>query len=350
MHAEPINNQFGDRSIQVRKGRNVFTWKPRVSVVIPAYNVAGFIGETLESVIAQKFRDREIIVVNDGSPDTEQLERALHQYWPDIVYIKQPSMGAGAARNTGIARARADLIAFLDGDDVWLPEFLASQVAFLGRGFDMVYCDAHLFGMRSALRRTFMETAPSSGEVTVASLLDYSCNVITSGTVASKASIERAGLFEHERNRAHDFHLWVRMAKSGARIGYQRKQLLKYRVHLASLSGDSVSRVEREIDVLNRVLKTVELDAAEAAIAERQIAGLLADREIERGKAYLLAENFTAAHRAFAEANRRRRSAKLTAITWLARVAPRRLLNHYRTHRSDEIALVPTSVTARRST
>jgi glycosyltransferase involved in cell wall biosynthesis len=333
-----------DTAVQKRVGRNVFSWRPRVSVVIPAYNVAGFIGETLESAIGQKYKDHEIIVVNDGSPDTEQLEGALNQYWQDIVYLKQPSLGAGAARNTAIHHSRGDLIAFLDGDDIWLPDFLVSQVAFLGRGYDMVYADAYQFGMPSVLRTTFMESAPSVGEVTVESLLNYSCNVITSGTVATRESLMRAGLFEHERNRAHDFHLWVRMAKTGAKIGYQQKQLLKYRVHLNSLSGDSVSRVEREIDVFKRVLNSIELDAAETAIVERQLAGLAADLHVEYGKAFLLNEDFNAAYKAFAEANRQRRSAKLTAIAWLARVAPRRLLRHYRTHRADEIAFVPKEV------
>lgn len=330
-----------DSQLKIAVGRNVFSWAPKVSVVIPAYNVAGFIAETLESVLAQKFRDFEIIVVNDGSPDTRELETAMHRFIADIVYIKQPSMGAGAARNTAIRHARGEIIAFLDGDDIWLPDFLASQIAFLGRGYDMVYCDAYQFGMRSALRKTFMEMAPSTGEVTVTSLLDYSCNVITSGTIAYKAALERAGSFEHERNRAHDFHLWLRMAKTGARIGYQRKQLLKYRVHLASLSGDSVSRVKREIDVFNRVLKTIELDAEETSIITKQLIGRDADLHIEQGKSFLISEKFHDAYLEFAAANRSRRSLKLTAITWLARIAPRRLLKYYRTHRSDEIAFVP---------
>lgn len=328
------------QGIQVNVGRNVFSWSPKVSVVIPAYNVAEFISETLDSVVAQKYKDHEIIVVNDGSPDTPAFERALHTHREDIVYIKQPSLGAGAARNTAIEHARGEIIAFLDGDDIWLPDLLASQIAFLGRGYDMVYCDAQQFGMRSALRKSFMESSPSDGEVTAAALLDFRCNVITSGTVALKDAIVRAGMFEHERARAHDFHLWVRMAKAGARIGYQRKQLLKYRVHLDSLSGDAISRVQREIDVFNRVRKTIELDEIETRILTERLAGLEADLQVEYGKSYLLQEDFSKAVQAFAEANRQRRSLKLTTIMWLARVAPRRLLAHYRTHRQDEIAFV----------
>jgi len=327
--------------MQVSTGRNVFSWRPKVSVIIPAYNVAAFINETLDSVAAQKFRDLEVIVVNDGSPDTVSFERAIQQHRENIIYIKQPNLGAGEARNTAIKHARGEIIAFLDGDDIWLPEFLSSQVAFLGRGYDMVYCDAQQFGMRSALRRTFMESAPSSGEVTVASLLDFQCNVITSGTVALKKAIVAAGMFETERARAHDFHLWVRMAKNGAKISYQDRILLKYRVHLDSLSGDSVSRVQREIDVFNRVRKTIELNAEESEILHRRLASLEADLHIESGKAFLLREDFENARMAFSEANRQRRSWKMTLVALAARFFPRTLLNHYRTHRSDDIALVP---------
>src|SRR6185436_7663448 len=97
----------------------------------------------------------------------------------------------------------------------------------------------HVFGMKSAYRRTFMQDAPSDGDVTVESLLDLRCNVITSGTLVRKNVLVDAGMFETERVRAHDFHLWLRIARNRGRIGYQRKPLLKYRVRLDSLSGDS---------------------------------------------------------------------------------------------------------------
>src|SRR5438445_4187602 len=150
-----------EKHISKRIGRNIFDSPPKISVVIPAYNVAEFICETLDSVLAQKFREHEIVVVNDGSPDTERFERAIRSRLEDVVYIRQRNAGAGAARNTAIEHARGHIIAFLDGDDVWLPDFLASQYVFLERnGLDMAYCDASLFGMQSAYRRTFMETAP----------------------------------------------------------------------------------------------------------------------------------------------------------------------------------------------
>jgi glycosyltransferase involved in cell wall biosynthesis len=325
-----------------RVGRNVFDKPPKISVVIPAYNSAEFIDEAVGSVIQQKFREHEIIVVNDGSPDTEQFERAIRNRLEDIVYIKQHNSGAGIARNTAISEARGEIIAFLDADDMWLPDYLASQYVFMQRyGYDMVYCDALMFGLNSAYRKTFMETAPSEGEANFASILDLRCNVITSGTMARRSALIDAGLFETERVRAHDFHLWLRLAKKGYRIGYQRKPLLKYRVRLESLSGDSISRVEREIDAFRRVKRTIDLTPAEADIADRRIAGLEADLAVEQGKSYLLGGDYDEAVLAFRVANRHRRSLKLSVIAFLTRVAPGMLLKFYHSARSGDIALVP---------
>ncbi len=335
-------SQPRENGIVKRVGRNVFDTPPRISVVIPAYNVADFIAETLDSVIAQRYREHEIIIINDGSPDTEKFERAINTRLEEIIYIKQPNAGAGAARNTAIAHARGEIIAFLDGDDIWLPEYLASQYVFMQRhGYDMVYCDAVLFGLNSPYRRTFMETAPSEGEANFESILDLRCNVITSGTLARKQAIIDAGMFETERVRAHDFILWLRMAKRGARIGYQRKQLLKYRVHLDSLSGDSISRVEREIEAFQRVQQLIELSDAQQAIVKRRLVGLEADLAVEQGKAFLLAGNHREAALAFRVANRHRRSLKLTVVTWLARFAPSILLKFYKANRGAEIPFVP---------
>jgi len=328
-------------TITKRVGRNVISGTPRISVVIPAYNSAGTIEETLASAIAQKYREHEIVVVNDGSPDTPAFERAIRNYLEDIIYIKQENAGAGPARNRGIEHARGSLIAFLDADDIWERDFLASQYVHLNRNsLDMVYCDAWLFGTGSAYRRTFMQGAPSTGECTFNALLDLKCNVITSGVLVKKDMIIAAGLFETERVRAHDFHLWLRIAKQGAKIGYQRKQLLKYRVETTGLSGDSIARVERELDAFLRVADTIDLTDEQGAIAMDRITGLEADLAVEQGKSYLLSGDYAEAALAFKVASRHRRSLKLSAITWLARYAPNMLVKQFRTHRPEEIALI----------
>jgi glycosyltransferase involved in cell wall biosynthesis len=77
------------------------------------------------------FTDYEVIIVNDGSPDTEDLERALEPFRDRIRYFKQRNRGAGAARNVGLRAARGEFVAFLDADDLWLPNYLDEQMRFI---------------------------------------------------------------------------------------------------------------------------------------------------------------------------------------------------------------------------
>src|SRR5438105_56138 len=109
-------------------GETVSTSTPLVSVVIPAYNVSAYMPATLASAFAQDFTNFEVIVVNDGSPDTAALEAAIAPYRDRINYIVQQNAGPSAARNTGIRQARGEYLAFLDGDDLWLPHYLREQV------------------------------------------------------------------------------------------------------------------------------------------------------------------------------------------------------------------------------
>lgn len=331
-----------NKNILKRVGRDVIKTAPKVSIITPAYNISEFVVETLNSVFAQTFQDFEIIIINDGSPDTVEFEKVLEPFFDKIVYLKQENAGAGAARNVGIENARGEFLAFLDGDDVWLPEFLESQIEFLEENnYDLVYADALLFGGSVYDGTTFMETAPSAGEVGFDCLLDLRCNIITSGTVARKQNVLEAGMFELEQVRAHDFVLWLKMARNGTRIGYKRKTLLKYRVRLESLSGNSIDRVVREIDVFRRVGKIFELDEKQQFIVEKHLGRLESDLEIERGKSFLLQKEFGAAKDSFAKANEHRRSNRLRIIIGLLQIAPRLTLKFYQSRRAGEIAFVP---------
>ena len=97
-----------------------------ISVVIPLYNKEKSITSTLRTVLNQTFRDYEIVIVNDGSTDgsVEEIEKVQDDR---IRLVHQPNAGVSAARNRGIEEAKGDLIAFLDADDEWKPEYLATQ-------------------------------------------------------------------------------------------------------------------------------------------------------------------------------------------------------------------------------
>ncbi len=306
---------------------------PLVSVIIPAYNVAQFITEAVTSVLAQSFVGYEIIVINDGSPDTEELEAALENFRNRIVYLKQENQGAGAARNAGLRVARGRYIAFLDGDDIWLPEFLAEQVSLLQSGgeFDLVYADALNFGDPAFAGRTSMETNPSTGQVTFEKLLCGECNIITSAVVARKEPIMRVGLFDVSFPNSQDFDLWLRLAKdANARITYQRKVLLKRRVYQGSLASDWVKSLEAELRVLDKVGRRDDLTASERATLQRTIPLRRASVEVLKGKRFLLSGDFAAASRSFVSANEAARSWKLRLVLWCLRFAPRLLQQVYR--------------------
>jgi glycosyltransferase involved in cell wall biosynthesis len=306
---------------------------PAVSVVIPAYNVAPFIRETIDSILAQSFRDYEIILVNDGSPDTTELEHALEPYREHVRYLKQENSGAAAARNAGLKVARGTYVAFLDADDYWMENYLEEQMAFIRQAdrYDLVYADALLFGDSSELAgRTYMEIAPSHGEVTFEKLVRDECNIITSGVVARRRVLHDVGLFDESLRRAQDYDLWLRLAKAGARLGYQRKVLLRYRIHSDSLSGDAIRQIERHLTVLNKTARRDDLTPSEKTAVEGAIAHLEAHLKLERGKLRLADGDFAAAAIEIKDANRWQRSWRLRLVLLWLRIAPRSLQRVYK--------------------
>lgn len=305
---------------------------PAVSVIIPAYNVATYITEALESVVSQTFTDYEVIVVNDGSTDTPELERELEPFREHIVYLKQDNRGAAAARNAGLYVARGEFVAFLDADDSWHPDFLSSQMSFIeSHGHcDLVYADALLVGETKLAGKTYMETSPSRGDVTFESLITSRCNVITSGVVARKQMVLDAGLFDEHLLRAHDFDLWLRMVRAGARAFYQKKILLNYRVRADSLSGNAVQRVERELEAFDKIERHLELSPEEHALMATIVRTLQTDLKIEQGKHHLLREEFEAATSEFRAAQKIQRRWKLPLTLVMLRLAPHMLLRIYR--------------------
>ena len=327
--------------LEVKIGKRVCADAPKVSVVIPAYNIAPYISETLDSVLAQTCKNYEIILVNDGSTDTAELEAALAPYFDDIVYAKQENAGAAQARNSAIGVARGELLSFLDGDDIWLPDFLESQTDFLEKNdYEMVYCDALIFGEPLYENRTFMQTAPSNGAVTTISLINTECNVITSGTVLKKNLLEKFGLFDVELRRAQDFDLWFRLAKNRVRIGYQKKVLLKYRVRPGNLTGTNVDRAARSISVMNHLREKYELDEPETETWEKQFALFEADLELEKGKLCLVKGDFADARAHLAKANKFYRKPKLFLINWLLRLSPELTVRLFKTIRPSEFSFI----------
>jgi GT2 family glycosyltransferase len=309
---------------------------PLVSVIVPAFNCSSYIGEALASVFAQTFKNFEVIVVNGGSPDTQQLETALEPYRDSVVYIKQENRSVAADRNAGIRAARGEYLAFLDGDDVWFPDYLATQMRFFETtpSVDMIYCDQVYFGDEShddskyqgGARRagtTCMQGSPSRGPVTFESLLTERCNIVTSGTVARRRVIVECGMFEEEMFRGEDFHMWLRVAYSGSKIAYHKAVLGGHRLHPGSLSTQILKSNEAPVDALQRLQRSLSLTPSTRRLVERQIERFRAMTELHRGKMHLSAGEFDKAKDSLAVANRFFRRPKLYIVLTGLRIVPR---------------------------
>jgi glycosyltransferase involved in cell wall biosynthesis len=297
---------------------------PKISVIIPAYNTSPFIGEALGSVFAQTYTDFEVIVINDGSPDTDELEKALGPFLERIVYLKQENRGSAGARNAGILHARGEYLAFLDSDDSWLPNFLASQMELLEEipSLDVVYCDAQHFGNRVLDGKTFMQTCPSNGPVSLENLIREKCQVLSSCTVARRQVIVDAGLFDEKLRRCEDYDLWLRVVHRGGRIAYHRKVLGRCRFRPTSLSRDTVKVSGALLAIYKKAETTMRLPEETRAILHKQMAQAQAHCDLQAGRNFLAARDFERAKDSLTKANHFFRRAKLRVAILGLQLAP----------------------------
>jgi hypothetical protein len=169
--------------------------------------------------------------------------------------------------------------------------------------------------------------------------------VITSGTLASKKKILEVEGFDETLPRigSEDFDLWLRLAKIGAKIAFQRKVLLKYRVRPNGLSGNSVQRAERNVTSLQLAKEKIDLTAEEAATVAQALKHAEAELDLELGKAFLIQENFAEARRKFSDANLYYDNFKLRAAGFLLTIAPHLLAGLFRKFRANELQFIPKS-------
>jgi len=305
-----------------------YEFSPQVSIVIPAYNVAPYIAATLDSAFAQTYTNHEVIVVNDGSPDTEEFEQAIAPYLNRIRYLKQENLGASVARNAGVKAARGEFIAFLDADDLWQPNYLHEQLKFIrDRNSDLVCADATMFGEPETERQSYMtllmNDAPASDDVSFLQLIDASRCLITSGIVARRAQLLDVGLFDPALRTAQDFDMWLRLALKGARLSYHRQALLKYRCRPDGLTGDTINSHQRELRVFDKIENSYDLSATDREEILHVIRERRALLHFELGKLYAARGDFEKARDSFAESRRLKPALKKSTAVWLMRSAPR---------------------------
>lgn len=230
--------------------------RPRVSVIIPCYNAAPYIGATIESVLAQTLPAAEIVVVDDGSRDDSLA--VLAGFGERVRILTRPNGGPAAARNMAIAHASGDFIAFLDSDDLWEPEKLARQMAEFSAHPEtgLVFSEAVMFREENG-ERTALQRIGYTGDPTFRQLLfgDYIPN---STVVVRREVIEATGPLNESRELvgAEDYEYWMRIALRHRLRGIPAS-LAWYRIRPGNLMGAGED-IEKGLRLAKLALEAVE--------------------------------------------------------------------------------------------
>jgi glycosyltransferase involved in cell wall biosynthesis len=297
---------------------------PFFSIVIPAYNAAHLIRDALASVLAQTINHYEIILVNDGSADTPELERVLEPYFSYLTYRKRPNGGPAAARNTGIRAAKGEYIAFLDSDDEWVSTHLADMRRALEHDptLDLLYGDAVNFGDLAVEGATTMSANPSEGLVTFESLVLCKCTVIGSTVVARRQTLIDAGLFDESFKQGEDFDLWARIAYLGGRIDYRKHIHARRRIHKNNLTEDTIGAFRGQTKALRKLMKELDIPETLRNKMKEEIQKCDAAVALEECKRRLVARQYEEALVELERANVVYRSRKLQFLLYLMRTMP----------------------------
>ena len=224
---------------------------PLVSVLMPVYKTAPYLREAMDSMLCQTFKDFELIVLNDCSPDN--AEKILDAYDdPRIIRYKgEKNVGLSNVLNVGIGMARGKYIARMDSDDISLPQRLQVQIDYLDKhtDVDLVSVGMQLFGARETtwIREQNVE------KVKIEAL--FHSPVLHASSVWRKDSFEQYGLrFRQEMVPSEDYDLWTRSLVKGLKLINLPDVLYKYRIHDAQATFQTDKTAEKDRQVLTNYL------------------------------------------------------------------------------------------------
>ena len=301
---------------------------PRVSVILPAYQAARYISEALESIFGQTFQDFEVIVINDGSPDTPQLETVLQPYAGRIRYLKQSNHGVSAARNFAIQQSCGELLAFLDSDDIWLPKYLEAQVQFLDHNPRAAAAIADVIRFGELMGSPNLRRMLSPGVnplLNFEQMLRRQGSQLPSATVVRRAKAIEVGLFDEQLRVGEDLDFCIRLCFSHGAIGYTKQALVKYRKHGAGATGKLGARdiTSNEAECLRRLGKKLPLTVAQLSLLDREIAALEAELAMMDAYEGLSSQAFDKAAENLAQANAYYRDKRILLALYALRIFPR---------------------------
>jgi glycosyltransferase involved in cell wall biosynthesis len=247
----------------------------RVSVIIPTYNCEREIGEALRSVHAQTYSDWEVVVGDDAS--TDRTVEIAADFGDRVTVIRSDrNRGPAGARNVAVDAARGELLAFLDADDHWLPEYLSEQVALFDRSVapgarvGIVASDALLLGPDGFSASSWHDALPFPEPLTLAKLL-VANPIFLGGAMVPRAAIEHAGTFSADCFGTEDYDLWVRLLELGYRAVPNPTALAVYRLRRESVSADAARAARNKQTLYRRALERGRLGRRERRIARREL-------------------------------------------------------------------------------
>jgi glycosyltransferase involved in cell wall biosynthesis len=296
---------------------------PTVSVIVPAYRVTEFIAETLDSIYQQTFSDYEVIVVNDGCPDTAALEQVLAGYEGRFTYVKKSNGGLASARNAGMKMARAPLVALLDSDDVWESRFLEETVGVLNRDpqITAIFTDGIFFGDPVVEGSKLSDYNQNPEPFTFERVADNTCSPAYS-CVMRTGAVQRAGCYDDSLLSCEDFDLHLRILKIGGKIARHPGLLFRYRRRAGSLSGNVIWMRTWAIRVADKIASRDDLTASERQAVLRGRRKFEGELALASGKEALAKGQTAEARRQFAIRQAIAPSAKIRVVLWALRIWP----------------------------
>jgi len=250
---------------------------PSVAVVIPSYNCAHYLAEAVDSVLAQTYRDFEVIVIDDGS--TDNTAEVAARFGSRIRCIHQENRGLPAARNRGIRESQSPYIAFLDADDAWFPEKLAEQIPAFSADPEvgLVYSDLQVLYDDGQLAPSFLGTRPLAASGYVFDRILRSGFIIPSSVVVRRAAIDNVGLFDESMRSHEDVELWSRICHRW-KVQLVSKPLVTRRQRVGSLTGNEDMRSLYGLKFYQKVLQIPGLEPEHQRFVRYCLAACCQDR------------------------------------------------------------------------
>lgn len=295
---------------------------PTVSIIIPAWGAAAYIGETLLSLQRQTRGDWEAIVIDDG--DREPVAAALAPFASDarIRLLATGNGGPSAARNRGIEAARTPFVSMLDGDDRYRADYLELMLAEYERDprLGFVTSDAVMFGNPAFEGKIFSTMQKQSGEITLERVIRRDYNVV-GGSMVPRSVMQAVGGYDERLRSSEDLDLWIRILEGGWRGAKVDAPLIEYRRRAGSLSASSLSLARWDKQVYEQAVARLE-GRSEQEAAREMLAKATNQLRIEEGIAAVLAHRTREGLALLRDSDVARSSAKWRAAMALFRVLP----------------------------